>query len=82
MNLVWQEVVKEVRMDLLTVGEVAVLLRVSEKCIYRKLPNIPGAFKVFGSWRFCKETLLADLKKQSAPKAKGQELTTVNRHGL
>jgi len=68
--------------SLMTVGEVAELLRVSEKVIYRNVNNIPGAFKVFGSWRFDRQTLLDDLKRKSAPKAKDVQLSTDNRHGL
>lgn len=67
--------------QLLTLGEVAELLRVSTKVVYRNVKTMPGAFKVFGSWRFDREILLAELKRQAS--TRGQAISiTVDRHGL
>ena len=68
--------------DLLSVGEVALMLRVSEKSVYRNVKTIPGAFKLFGVWRFDREILQAWLKRQAAPKSEATPLPTGNRHGL
>lgn len=67
-----------------TPGEVAQILRVATKTIYRMLltGEIPGAFKFAGSWRIDREIFHAHLKKQATPKVKGQELSKDNRHGL
>jgi len=64
--------------SLLTVGEVAEILRVSVKSVYRNIHSIPGAFKVFGTWRFDREKLLTGLKEMAAGKGKGHG----DRHGL
>jgi len=67
--------------QLLTLGEVSELLRVSTKVVYRNVRSIPGAFKIFGSWRFDREVLLTELKKQATPKEKdGVKLKS--KHGL
>lgn len=51
----------------LTVREVAVLLSVDEKTVYRlaKKRALPG-FKVAGAWRFKKEDLDAWIERQKA----------------
>jgi len=67
---------------LLTVGEVALLLRLSEKVVYRNIKTLPGAFKVFGSWRIDRDTLLAELKKQATPKEQSRVSSKDDRHGL
>lgn len=67
-----------------TPGEVAQVLRVATKTIYRMLltGEIPGAFKFGGTWRIDREIFHASLKKQATPKVKGHVLSTDNRHDL
>lgn len=52
---------------IMTIGEVADYLKVTERTIYRLAgaKQIP-AFKVGGSWRFSKSDIDAWIKKQSA----------------
>jgi excisionase family DNA binding protein len=51
----------------LTVGDVAKLLRVGDKTIYRlvRRGELPG-FKVAGSWRFKEEDISKWIEKQKA----------------
>jgi excisionase family DNA binding protein len=51
----------------LTVREVATLLRVDEKTVYRlaKRKDLPG-FKVAGAWRFKRDDIDAWIEKQKA----------------
>lgn len=53
--------------DVLTVREVAALLRVDEKTVYRlvKKRELPG-FKVAGAWRFKRVDLDAWIEQQKA----------------
>ena len=51
--------------SLLTAGEVAGLLRKSQKWVYQNSHLIPGGFKLKGSWLWDKEVLLAALKEMS-----------------
>jgi regulator of sigma D len=67
----------------LTVGETAIILRKSEKWIYRHASDIPGSLKLFGSWLFDRQTLLEELKKRSriTPKEESRD-NPMDRHGL
>jgi len=55
---------------MLTVKEVATLLRVDEKTVYRlaKKRELPG-FKVAGAWRFKREDIESWIEKQKAADA-------------
>ena len=69
----------------LTADEVALLLRKSTKWVYQRARDIPGAFKLGGSWFFDKDILLSSLKELAAPgkpKRKGYRESTDNRHSL
>ena len=70
--------------DLWTVGELATYLRVSEKTVYRRIRQIPGAFKLFnGSWRIDICTFMRELSKLSErPTEKAELLLTGDRHLL
>ncbi len=59
-------------MDLLTIEEVAGLLRVSRHTVYRLAlrGDIPGQ-KVGRHWRFIREDLLQHLRQQSAERMAG-----------
>jgi hypothetical protein len=46
----------------LSVGETASLLGKSEKWVYAHLQELPGAFKLGGSWFIDKTILLSELK--------------------
>lgn len=64
-----------------TVKEVATLLRVSEKTVYRHVREIPGGFKLFnGTWLFDRETLITEIKKQTKPKEEANR--SADRHKL
>jgi len=54
----------------LSVGELALLLRKSEKWIYQMLNKgkIPGAFKLGGSWLVDRDILGAALQKRAKAK--------------
>jgi len=56
--------------SMLTVKEVATLLRVDEKTVYRlaKKRELPG-FKVAGAWRFKREDIESWIEKQKAADA-------------
>ncbi len=47
----------------LTAGEVAGLLRRSTKWVYIHAQDIPGGFKLGGTWLWDKEVLIASLKE-------------------
>ncbi len=69
----------------LTADEVSLLLRKSTKWIYQRAGEIPGAFKLGGSWFFDQEILLHSLKELAAPgkpKRNGRPKSDDNRHGL
>ena len=63
----------EKRPQALTVHDVALLLNVTEKTIYRlaQRSDLPG-FKVAGAWRFLKSDILTwvEQQKQGRPKIK------------
>lgn len=68
------------------VGELADLLRVSQKWIYQQLgkDNIPGSFKISGVWFVDKEIFASSLK-QKAQKANSEPARgggSENRHNL
>lgn len=77
---------KEARMGKLfyTPGEVAQILRVATKTIYRLLllGEIPGSFKFAGSWRIDREIFHDWLKKQATSKWQVRESSTGDRHNL
>jgi excisionase family DNA binding protein len=56
--------------SMLTVKEIATLLRVDEKTVYRlaKKRELPG-FKVAGAWRFKREDIESWIEKQKAADA-------------
>lgn len=56
--------------SVLTVKEVATLLRVDEKTVYRlvKKRELPG-FKVAGAWRFKRDDMESWIEKQKAAEA-------------
>ena len=64
----------------LTVGETSTLLKKSQKSIYRIIKDLPGAFKLGGTWLVDQDMLLAGLKKL-AEKEKAHNGTS-DRHGL
>ena len=69
----------------LTADEVALLLRKSTKWVYQRAVDIPGAFKLGGSWFFDKDILLSSLKELATtgkPKRNGLGKSDDNRHGL
>ncbi len=49
----------------LSVGETANLLGMSEKWIYAHLKELPGAFKLGGSWFINKEILTTELESRA-----------------
>lgn len=55
----------------LSVGELALFLRKSEKWVYQQLNKgkIPGAFKLGGSWLIDRDILGAALQKRASAKA-------------
>lgn len=59
-----------VETSVLTVKEVATLLRVDEKTVYRlvKKRELPG-FKVAGAWRFKRDDMESWIEKQKAADA-------------
>jgi excisionase family DNA binding protein len=59
-----------VETSVLTVKEVATLLRVDEKTVYRlvKKRELPG-FKVAGAWRFKRDDMESWIEKQKAAEA-------------
>lgn len=62
---------------IMTIGEVADYLKVTERTIYRLAgaKQIP-AFKVGGSWRFSKADIDSWIKRQSEENSKGGALET------
>ena len=68
----------------LTADEVSLLLRKSSKWVYQRATEIPGSFKLGGSWFFDREILLAELKdKASKPTREAVKRNVpTNRHGL
>ena len=56
----------------LSVGEVALFMGKSEKWVYNRIHEIPGSFKIGGSWFIDKEILVSSLKDlASNPTGKG-----------
>jgi hypothetical protein len=53
----------------LSAGEVALLLRKSTKWVYQKADELPGAFKLGGTWFFDREIMVTSLQalSQSRP---------------
>lgn len=70
--------------DLWTIGEVATYLKVSEKSVYRRVRDIPGAFKLFnGTWRFHRQIILGwVLSLSKRPTEKIEPLSKDDRHRL
>ncbi len=67
----------------LSVGETASLLGKSEKWVYSRLKELPGAFKLGGSWFIDKEILMSELKSLANKPARQSSHRPVNaRHGL
>ena len=67
----------------LSVGETASLLGKSEKWTYARLHELPGAFKLGGSWFIDKEILLSELKTLAKKPARQSSPKPVHdRHGL
>lgn len=69
----------------LTADEVALLLRKSTKWVYQRAGDIPGAFKLGGSWFFDKDILVSSLKELAAPgkpKRNDRAKSDGFRHGL
>lgn len=65
----------------LTVGELALLLRRSEKWIYQHIHTIQGAFKLGRCWFIDREILTSSLKSL-AQKPKAPAKGSPNRHNL
>ena len=55
----------------LSIGEVAQLLRMSEKFVYAHVREIPGFFKLGGRWFADKEILTEELHKLAKRPKKG-----------
>ena len=69
----------------LTADEVALLLRKSTKWVYQRAGEIPGAFKLGGSWFFDRDILVSSLKELAAPgkpRRIGHGRADARRHGL
>jgi len=67
----------------LSVGETAALLGKSEKWVYAHLNEIPGAFKLGGSWFINKEILTSGLESLAQKPARQSTQKPVgDRHGL
>lgn len=67
----------------LSVGETASLLGKSEKWVYAHLSELPGAFKLGGSWFIDKEILTSGLKSLAQkPARKSAQRPVHDRHGL
>ena len=66
----------------LTVREVAALFRKSEKWVYLRQAEIPGAFKVAGSIFFDREILESSLKELASAPTPKPARACPNKHGL
>lgn len=67
----------------LSVGETASLLGKSEKWTYAHLDELPGAFKLGGSWFIDREILMSELKSRAQKPARQPLSKPVHdRHGL
>jgi excisionase family DNA binding protein len=69
----------------LSVGEIAGLLRTSEKWIYQQLAkgNIPGAFRIGRTWLIDQEIFTSKLKeKAQKPIQVKRDSGSKNRHSL
>ena len=68
----------------LTVREVAALFRKSEKWVYLRQAEIPGAFRVAGSIFFDREILESSLKELASAKSPAPKPARAcpNKHGL
>ena len=67
----------------LSVGETATLLGKSEKWVYAHLSELPGAFKLGGSWFISKEILTSGLESLARKPARQSTKRPVDdRHGL
>jgi len=67
----------------LTADEVSLLLRKSTKWTYQRAKDIPGSFKLGGSWFFDKDILLSSLKElASTGKPKPKPSRSDGRHGV
>lgn len=65
---------------MLTVGEVARLLFLDEKTVYRIAKELPGYIKIAGSVRFNRETFMAGMS--GLKPAKRQACEVADRHKL
>ena len=65
--------------DLMSAGEVALLFRKSLKWVYGHTAQIPGGFKLGGSWYFDREILSASLKEKAL---KAPSRASGDKHGL
>ncbi len=67
----------------LSVGDVARLLRKSQKWVYQHKAEIPGFVKLAGSFFFDREILLSGLSKKASQPTRTQKPDRRNdRHGL
>ncbi len=67
----------------LSVGETASLLGKSEKWVYAHLGDLPGAFKLGGSWFINKEILTSELESLARkPTRQSSKRPVQDRHGL
>lgn len=65
---------------MLTVSEVADILYLDEKTVYRIASSLPGYIKISGSVRFNKETFLAGIKGHKP--VVNRDCLTAGRHNL
>ena len=74
---------EDVMSTYLSVGETASLLGKSEKWVYAHLRELPGAFKLGGSWFINKEILTSELNSLAQKPTRQSTQESVNdRHGL
>ena len=66
----------------LTVKEVAILLRKSEKWVYAKRTQIPGQFKLAGAIFFDRDILKSRLKELAFKPTKRLARACPDKHGL
>jgi hypothetical protein len=64
----------------LSVGEVALLLGKSERWTYNRIAELPGSFKLGGSWLIDQDVLIEGLKALALRKGKGR--VSEDKHGL
>jgi excisionase family DNA binding protein len=65
---------------MLTVSEVADILYLDEKTVYRIASKLPGYIKIGGSVRFNRETFLAGIK--GSKPARIRDCAVADRHNL